>query len=41
MLEISYTMSLGQLFKIAVELKRYIWQKLKLNKTHNVNKTTT
>ncbi len=41
MLETSYTLNLGQLFKIAHELKRYFWQKLKLEKTQNVNKTTT
>jgi hypothetical protein len=33
-------MKLGQLFKIAPKLKRYLWQKLKLEKTQNVNKTT-
>jgi hypothetical protein len=41
MLERSYTLNLGQLFKIAHELKKYLWQKLKLKKTQNVNKTTT
>ncbi len=41
MLETSYTLNLGQLLKIALELKRYIWQKLKLNKIQNVSKTTT
>jgi hypothetical protein len=40
MQEISYTLNLGQLFKIAPELKRYLWQKLKLDKTQNVSKTT-
>jgi hypothetical protein len=40
MLETSYTLSLGQLLKIAHELKRYLWQKLKLKKTQNVNKIT-
>ncbi len=33
MLEISYTLNLGQLFKIALEFKKYLWQKLKLEKT--------
>jgi hypothetical protein len=32
---------LGQLFKITLELKKYLWQKLKLEKTHNLNKETT
>ncbi len=41
MLEISYILSLGQLLKIAPELKRYLWQKLKLEKTQNVSRTTT
>ncbi len=41
MQETSYTLNLGQLLKIAHELKRYFWQKLKLEKTQNVNKTTT
>jgi hypothetical protein len=41
MLKTNYTLNLGQLFKIAFELKRYLWQKLKPKKTHNVNKTTT
>ncbi len=40
MLEISYTLDLGQLFKIAPELKRYLWQKLKLKKNQNVNRAT-
>jgi hypothetical protein len=40
MLETSYTLNLGQLFKITLELKRYLWQKLKLLKTQNVSKTT-
>ncbi|CAM6041663.1 unnamed protein product, partial [Sphagnum compactum] len=38
MLETSYTLNLGQLLKIAPELKRYLWQKLKQEETHNVNK---
>jgi hypothetical protein len=29
------------LFKIALELKRYLWQKLNPQKTHNLNKATT
>jgi hypothetical protein len=29
------------LLKIALELKRFLWLKLKLDKTHNVSKTTT
>jgi hypothetical protein len=33
MLETSYTLNLGQLLKIALESKRYLWQKLKLEKT--------
>ncbi len=32
---------LGQLFKIILELKKYLWQKLKLNKTQNLSRTTT
>jgi hypothetical protein len=32
MLETSYALNLGQLFKIVLELKRYIWQKLKPKK---------
>jgi hypothetical protein len=41
MLERSYNLNLGHLFKIAHELKKYLWQKLKLEKTQNVTKTTT
>jgi hypothetical protein len=41
MLSINYTLNLGQLLKIAFELKKYLWQKLKLNKTHNLSKATT
>jgi len=33
MLKTSYTLNLGQLFKIAHEFKIYLWQKLKLEKT--------
>jgi len=32
---------LGQLFKIVLELKIYMWQKLKLEKNQNVSKATT
>jgi hypothetical protein len=31
MLETNYTLNLGQLFQIALELKIYLWQKLKLD----------
>jgi hypothetical protein len=41
MLETSYILSLGQLLKIAPKLKRYLWQKLKLEKTLNLSRTTT
>jgi len=41
MLERSYTLNLEHLLKIAPELKIYLWQKLKPEKTFNVNKTTT
>jgi hypothetical protein len=40
MLETSYTLNLGQLFKIALKLKKYLWQKLKLEKIWNVGKAT-
>jgi hypothetical protein len=40
MLETSYTLNLGQLLKIAFKLKIYLWQKLKVEKTQNVNKAT-
>ncbi len=40
MLKTSYTLNLGQLFKIALELKRYMWQKLKVKKTQNLNRST-
>jgi hypothetical protein len=33
MLETRYTLNLNQLLKITPKLKRYIWQKLKLEKT--------
>jgi hypothetical protein len=32
MLETSYILNLGQLLKIALKLKKYLWQKLKLEK---------
>jgi hypothetical protein len=41
MLETSYILNLRQLLKITLESKRYLWQKLKLKKLHNVNKVTT
>jgi hypothetical protein len=41
MLEISYTLNLGPLLKIAPELKRYLWQKFKPIFFKNVSKTTT
>ncbi len=41
MLETSYTLSLGQLLEITPELKKYLQQKLKPQKTKNVNITTT
>ncbi len=41
MLKTSYTLNLGQLFKIAHEVKRYMWQKLKQEKIQNVNRVTT
>ncbi len=41
MLETSYTLNLGQLLKVALELKRYLWQKLKLEKIQNVSRATT
>jgi hypothetical protein len=41
MLETSYNLNLGHLFKIALELKIYMWQKLKPKKTKNVSRATT
>ncbi len=41
MLETSYILNLGHLLKITPKLKKYLWQKLKLEKTHNVSKATT
>jgi hypothetical protein len=40
MLKTNYTLNLGQLLEIAPKLKRYLWQKLKLEKIHNVSKAT-
>jgi hypothetical protein len=40
MLKTSYTLNLGQLFKIILELKRHFWQKLKPKKTQNMSITT-
>jgi hypothetical protein len=40
MLEESYTLSLGQLLKIALEWKIYLWKKLKLEKVHNLSRKT-
>jgi hypothetical protein len=40
MLKTSYILNLGQLLKIALELKRYLWQKLKLEKNKNLSITT-
>jgi hypothetical protein len=40
MLETSYTLTLGQLLKITLELKIYLWRKLKVEKFQNVCKTT-
>ncbi len=40
MLKTSYTLNLGQLFKIAHEFKIYLWQKLKLEKTQNLSRAT-
>jgi len=41
MLKTSYILSLGQLLELTLELKRYFWQKLKLEKTLNLSRTTT
>jgi hypothetical protein len=41
MLETSYILNLGQLLKITPKLKKYLWQRLKQHKIHNVSKTTT
>jgi hypothetical protein len=41
MLETSYNLNLGQLLKIAPKLKKYLWQKLKLEKIQNLNRAIT
>ncbi len=41
MLETSYTLNLGQLLKMAHELNRYLWQKMKLYKPQIIVKTIT
>jgi len=38
MLETTYTLSLGQLLKIAPNLKKYMWQKLKQKKPNIITK---
>jgi hypothetical protein len=40
MLETSYILNLGQLLKIAFELKKCMWQKLKPKKTHKISRAT-
>ncbi len=40
MLKTSYTLNLGHLLKITPELKKYLWEKLKLEKIQNVNRAT-
>jgi len=40
MLKTSYILNLGQLLKIAHELKKYLWPELKQKKTQNSSKTT-
>jgi hypothetical protein len=40
MLKTSYILNLGHLLKIAHEQNKYLWQKLKLEKTQNVSKVT-
>ncbi len=40
MLKINYSLNLGQLFKIVLELRRHLQPKLKPKKTQNVNKVT-
>jgi len=40
MLKTSYTLSLRHLLKTTLELKIYLWQKLKPKKIQNVNKVT-
>ncbi len=41
MLETNYALNLRWLLKIALELKKYLSQKLKLEITQNVSKATT
>jgi hypothetical protein len=41
MLETSYTLNLGQLLKMALELKRYLWEKMKLYQPSIVLEVTT
>jgi hypothetical protein len=41
MLETSYIFNLGNLLKITFKLKKYLWQKLKLEKIQNFNRATT
>jgi hypothetical protein len=38
MLETNYILNLGQLLKMALGLKRYLWRRMKLDKPHNVAK---
>jgi len=38
MLETTYILKLGQLFKITSNLKKYMWQKLKLQKPNITTK---
>ncbi len=40
MLETNYILNLEQLLRIAPTLKKYLWQKLKPEKTPNVRRTT-
>jgi len=40
MLKTSYTLNMRQLLKIALELTKYLWQKLKPKKIRNLCKTT-
>jgi hypothetical protein len=41
MLETNYTLNLGQLLKMAFELKRYLWEKVKLYQPSIVLEVTT
>jgi hypothetical protein len=38
MLKTSYILNLGQLFKIILDLKQYLWQKLKPERIKNLSK---